>query len=75
MTRSKVFRSGKSQVVRIPSEVQLPYGEVEIRRCGRGLVVTPVKRQDGDAIFAALTSFENPIEREQPPMQEREPLL
>jgi len=75
MTRSKVFRSGNSQAVRIPQELQLPYGEVEITRRGHELVITPVKRQDGNAIFAALTSFEGPIEREQPAMQEREPLL
>lgn len=30
------------------------------------------RRQSGAAIFGALTSVEGPIEREQPPMQERD---
>lgn len=75
MTRSKVFRSGNSQAVRIPQELALPYGEVEVVRRGHELVITPVRQQDGAAIFDALASIEGPIEREQPEMQEREPIL
>ncbi|MEF2280108.1 AbrB/MazE/SpoVT family DNA-binding domain-containing protein [Deinococcus sp. YIM 134068] len=76
MTRSKVFKSGNSQAVRIPQEFALPYGEVEIIRRGRELVITPIKKQDGGAIFDALASIEGPIEREQPTeQQEREPIL
>ena len=75
MTRSRTFKSGNSQAVRIPQELQLPYGEVEIVRRGRDLIITPVQPQDGQAIFAALTAFEGPIERDQPAMQEREDLL
>ncbi|WP_104989576.1 antitoxin [Deinococcus sp. NW-56] len=75
MTRSKVFRSGNSQAVRIPRELHLPYGEVEITRRGRELVITPLPRQDGRAVFAALTAFEGMPEREQPAEQERDPLL
>lgn len=75
MTRSRVFKSGNSQAVRIPQELALPYGEVEIVRRGHELVITPVRKQDGAAIFDALTSIEGPIEREQPPMQEREEIL
>jgi antitoxin VapB len=75
MTRSNVFRSGNSQAVRIPQELALPYGEVEIVRRGHALVITPVRKQDGAAIFDALTAFEGTFEREQPEMQEREPIL
>ncbi|WP_425145983.1 antitoxin [Deinococcus sp.] len=75
MTRSKVFKSGNSQAVRIPQELALPYGEVEVVRRGHELVITPVRRQDARAIFNALTSFEGTFEREQPEMQEREPIL
>ncbi|CAM4443142.1 antitoxin [Deinococcus marmoris] len=75
MTRSKTFKSGNSQAVRIPQEFQLPYGEVEITRQGRDLIITPIKKQDGKAIFAALTAFEGHFEREQPEDQEREPIL
>lgn len=75
MTRSRTFKSGNSQAVRIPQELQLPYGEVEITRKGRELIITPLHKQDGKAIFAALTSFEEMPEREQPEAQEREDLL
>ncbi|WP_102128112.1 antitoxin [Deinococcus planocerae] len=76
MTRSKVFKSGNSQAVRIPQELALPYGEVEITRRGRDLIITPLKQQDGAAIYDALASIEGPIEREQPTeQQEREPIL
>lgn len=75
MTRSKVFKSGNSQAVRIPQELALPYGEVDIVRRGVGLIITPVQRQNGQAIFAALTAFDGPLEREQPAMQDREALL
>jgi len=76
MTRSRVFKSGNSQAVRIPQELALPYGEVEITRRGHELVIVPVKRQDGGAIFDALAAIKGPIERDQPTMQqEREALL
>ncbi len=75
MTRSRVFKSGNSQAVRIPQELALPYGEVEIVRRGHELVITPVRKQDARAIFDALTAFEGTFEREQPEMQEREPIL
>nr|WP_246580624.1 AbrB/MazE/SpoVT family DNA-binding domain-containing protein [Deinococcus aestuarii] len=76
VTRSRTFKSGNSQAVRIPQELQLPYGEVEIVRRGRDLIITPVQRQDGLAIFEALTAFEGPLEREQPKaQQEREDLM
>lgn len=76
MTRSRAFKSGNSQAVRIPQELQLPYGEVEITRKGRDLIITPIRQQDGGAIFDALASIDGPIEREQPTeQQEREPIL
>ncbi|WP_309570877.1 type II toxin-antitoxin system VapB family antitoxin [Deinococcus sp.] len=75
MTRSKTFKSGNSQAVRIPQELQLPYGDVEITRSGRDLIITPIRRQDGQAIVAALTAFRDMPEREQPEDQEREPIL
>lgn len=76
MARSKTFKSGNSQAVRIPQEFQLPYGEVEITRRGLELVITPIIKQDGGAIFDALAAVEGPIYREQPTgEQEREPIL
>lgn len=66
MTRSRTFKSGNSQAVRIPQELQLPYGEVEITRQGQQLIITPIRRQNGGEIFAALTAFAEMPEREQP---------
>ena len=75
MTRSRTFKSGNSQAVRIPQELQIPYGEVEITRRGIELVITPLMKQDGGAIFDALACIEGPIVREQPEeQQEREPI-
>lgn len=75
MTRSRTFKSGNSQAVRIPQELQLPYGEVEITRRGIELIITPLIKQDGGAIFDALAAIEGPIVREQPEeQQEREPI-
>ena len=75
MPRSRTFKSGNSQAVRIPQKLQLPYGDVEITRRGRDLIITPIAGQDGGAIFDALAAIEGPIAREQPPeQQEREAL-
>lgn len=71
MARSRTFKRGNSQAVRVPQELQVPYGEVELVRRGRELIITPVQGQDGRAIVEALTAFDGPIEREQPAIQER----
>ncbi|WP_309570876.1 hypothetical protein [Deinococcus sp.] len=51
MARSTTFKSGTSQAIRIPPELQLPHGEVEITRRGRSLVITPVDKQESGAIL------------------------
>ncbi|WP_420594464.1 antitoxin [Deinococcus sp.] len=75
MTRSKVFKSGNSQAVRIPQELALPYGDVEVTRRGDALVITPIVQQSGAALFDTLAAIAGPIEREPTEMQERPPLL
>ena len=41
---TRLFFSGNSQAVRIPREFQMEGDEVEIRRRGKALVLTPKKR-------------------------------
>lgn len=72
--KSKIFKSGNSQAVRIPRELALPYGdgEVDIVRRGNTLVITPLGAPTGGQLFDALAAIEGPIERDQPPTQERD---
>ncbi|MEO5716784.1 MAG: AbrB/MazE/SpoVT family DNA-binding domain-containing protein [Luteolibacter sp.] len=37
--KTKVFKSGNSLAVRLPKELELPCGEVSIRRDGRMIVI------------------------------------
>lgn len=39
--RTKLFRHGGSQAVRIPKDLRLPEGEVTIKRHGRGVLIEP----------------------------------
>lgn len=56
-TRSaKVFRSGNSQAVRIPKELQFPGNEVEIRKRGDSLVLRP-KRRSWAPLIESLSKF------------------
>jgi antitoxin VapB len=75
MTTAKIFKSGRSQAVRLPKEFRFEGKEVRVRRYGQGVLLEPMKfdakewlaeldRLRGDPIF--------PEGREQPPMQERD---
>ena len=75
MTIAKLFKTGRSQAVRLPKEFRFDGKEVRIRRVGTGVLLEPMTtdmkkifeemdRIGGDPIF--------PDGREQPPMQERE---
>ena len=76
MTQSTVFRSNKSQAVRLPKAVALPDSvkRVAILKLGKARLITPV-----DAVWDAF--FEGPgvsddfmADRAQPAMQKRERL-
>lgn len=70
---TKIFKSGNSQAVRIPKELQLPEGEVEILKRGDELVIRPFKGQSAAILFDILASMEGePIEREEFEFQERD---
>lgn len=73
--RTKLFFSNKTQAVRLPKEVAFAEGveEVEIAVVGESRVITPVNKglewwfQNG-----ATVSEDFMLDREQPPMQQRD---
>lgn len=71
MTRTSVFRSNRSQAVRLPKDVSFPAGvrEVAILRDGARRVILPADRSWDDFFDAPGTDL---AEREQQPVQERE---
>ncbi len=76
MTIAKVYKSGNSQVVRIPKAFRFDVAEVEIFRRGDEIVLRK-KRQNAAKIFELLTSLSDDFMfegRNQPAIQHREPL-
>ena len=43
MSRAKLFANGGSQAVRLPKEFRFDGEEVEVRRFGTGVLITPVE--------------------------------
>jgi antitoxin VapB len=70
MARTKLFRSNRSQAVRLPKDVAFPEGvkEVSIVRQGRGRVISPANSAWDD--FFDAPGIDLPA-REQPPAPER----
>ena len=71
---TRIFKNGNSLAVRLPAELALPEGEVEIVRHGNELIIRPVETNLLGA-WDALCSFSDDFMtegREQPPVQERE---
>lgn len=56
MIITRVFKSGNSQAVRIPRELQLDVTEVEIFSRGDELIIRP-KRKNLTDVFNIITSF------------------
>jgi antitoxin VapB len=77
MARSTVFVSNRSQAVRLPKTVSFPEGvhQVEIITLGNSRLITPVGRR-WDEFFknGPRVSDDFMSERDQPPVQDREPL-
>jgi antitoxin VapB len=64
--------NGRSQAVRIPKDLRLPEGEVEIERWGEGLLIRPAKPKTWPAGFfesikIADDSFVRPEQGALPP--------
>jgi antitoxin VapB len=80
--KTRIFKNGNSQAVRIPQEFRLDTTQVEISRNANGdLVIHPLPLDRGAALLDTLKSFDedfvNTLEqyyREQPAMQDRETL-
>ena len=71
MSQTKLFRSNRSQAVRLPKEVAFPEGvrEVTVRREGNRRIIQPADAAWDD--FFAAPGIELGA-REQPPHEERE---
>lgn len=75
MIRTKLFRSNKTQAVRLPQSVAFPMdGEVEIVVDGDARIITPVGSAWDRWFDAADDLGEAVPDRVQPPAQERAPL-
>ena len=76
MDTAKLFKTGRSQAVRLPKEYRFEGEEVYIKRVGPAVVLLPRKpKQTWSAWFAALAEFDNepPIERERLTEQQHRP--
>lgn len=77
MARSTVFKSNKSQAVRLPKAVAFPddVHQVEIIKVGNSRIVTPTGRSWDDWFqHGPRVSDDFMTDREQPPAEERDPL-
>jgi antitoxin VapB len=77
VVRSRIFKSNRSQAVRIPKALAFPEGteEVEIIRVGANLIVSPVgKRWDDLFERGPRVSDDFMVDRTPWPWQDREPL-
>jgi antitoxin VapB len=68
---AKLFKTGRSQAVRLPKEFRFEGTEVLIQKVGDSVVLTPKKKRWAN-LLASLEMFEGEIERNQPPAQERD---
>lgn len=77
MARSTIFKTNRSQAVRLPKDVAFPEDvrQVEIIKRGHTRIITPVgKRWDDWFDNGPHVSDDFMTERDQPPPQDREPL-
>jgi antitoxin VapB len=70
---AKIFKTGRSQAVRLPKEFRMPGTEVRVRRVGRGVLLEPIDEPfDVKAWFGKLDEYlDEPFMRDgrrQPPM-------
>jgi antitoxin VapB len=74
MATAKLFKTGRSQAVRLPKEFRFEGEEVRIRRVGQGVLLEPMK-SDLRAMFAAIDAVggeEFPDRPPQPSMPDQE---
>ena len=76
MSKSTVFKSNRSQAVRLPKEVAFPEDvhEVEVVKVGEARLITPIgKRWDDLFLRGPRVSDDFMEDRRQPEPEEREP--
>ncbi len=76
MKTAKLFKNGRSQAVRLPKEFRMPGKEVRVYKEGSRVVLEPMETT-WDAMIESLEEFPDDFMedgRDQPPVQEREPL-
>lgn len=75
MKTAKLFKNGDSQAVRLPREFRFAGSEVLIKRAGDAVVLLP-KTKSWDTLLSSLDQFSDDFmdERDQPGLQQREPL-
>lgn len=66
MNTAKLFRTGRSQAVRLPKEFRFEGTEVYIKRVGNGVLLLPKEENPWQSLFDSLEEFEGTIERNQP---------
>ncbi|MGT2504168.1 type II toxin-antitoxin system VapB family antitoxin [Bradyrhizobium guangxiense] len=77
MTNSTVFTSNRSQAVRLPKAVAFPANvhHVDILKVGRSRIIVPQGKRWDDLFESGPRASEDFMaEREQPAVEEREPL-
>ncbi len=60
MATAKLFKSGRSQAVRLPRAFRFEGQEVRVRRFGLGVLLEPAQI-DPDTWFAALDRYQEPF--------------
>lgn len=72
MDMAQIFKTGRSQAVRLPKEYRFTESEVTVQHFGGGVLLLP-KNGLYAAISASLASFEPGLQltREQPAQQDR----
>lgn len=73
MDTAKLFKTGRSQAVRLPKEYRFEGDEVLIKRVGGGVLLLP-KDNSWTNLLAAVHEFDDDFqfERDQGPAQERD---
>jgi antitoxin VapB len=71
---AKLFKSGRSQAVRLPKEFRFEGKEVRVSRHGRGVLLEPVAEESWASVFAKIDALgvDFPEREEQPPYPERD---
>jgi antitoxin VapB len=73
MDSAKIFKNGKSQAIRLPKEYRFQGSKVYIKQIGNVVVLIP-EQDSWQALIESLPQFSDDfmLERQQPPIQERE---